>query len=99
MTELQNDLTEIKQTLHVMQDKIDVLELKMSTVNPQCYIFNKPIYTMDMPLSLSAAKSLWPMLEKEFDEYCCKHNITAWTPADSEQFYNEYIRHWRRLAS
>lgn len=94
---MQNDLTEIKQTLHVMQDKIDVLELKMSTISPQCYSIAKPIYTMDMPLSLSAAKSLWPMLEKEFDEYCSKHNITTWTPSDSEQFYNEYVRRWCRL--
>lgn len=91
MSELHNDLTEIKQTLHVMQEKIDVLEFKLSNVNPQCF-------DADMPLSLSAAKSMWPMLEKEFDEYCDKHNITVWTSDDNTNFYNEYVRYWRRLA-
>lgn len=100
MIDTEVELLEIKETLKRMQAHINLLEDRINQVNPQyfwssvtaaspeCY---KPIYTLDMPLSLSAAKAMWPMLEKEFDEYCTKHSVTAWTPTDSENFYNEYI--------
>lgn len=91
------DIEQIKETLSKMQAQIDVLEDRMNTISPQC--FWQPMtaanpecfYAADMPLSLSAARSLWPMLENEFDRYCTEHNITTWTPTDSEQFYNTYI--------
>lgn len=100
MTDTEVELIEIKETLKRMQAHIDILEDKINMTSPHCFLqpftaaspecYN-PIYTMDMPLSLSAAKSMWPYMEKQFDEYCAKHNITTWTPADSENFYNEYI--------
>ena len=101
------DIEQIKETLSKMQAQIDILEDRMNTVNPQCFWSlassaipdcNVPIYSLDYPLSLSAAKSLWPYMEKQFDEYCAKHNITIWTSTDSENFYNEYIGVRRRLA-
>lgn len=94
------ELEQIKETLSKMQAQIDIIEDRMNTINPQCYWPSvtaaspecyKPIYALDMPLSLSAAKAMWPMLEKEFDDYCEKHSVTAWTPTDSENFYREYI--------
>ena len=84
MTDLELDIADIKLTLKMMKEHIKTLETKLDRINPQCF-------TYDAPLSLSAAKSMWPMLEKEFDEYCTKHCLTAWTPADIENFYNEYI--------
>lgn len=91
MTDLELDIADIKLTLKMMQEHINKLEAKIDRVSPQCFIYERPIYTMDMPLPLSAAKTLWPYMEKQFDEYCAKHNVTTWTPSDSEQFYNEYI--------
>lgn len=91
MTDLELDIADIKLTLKMMKEHINTLEAKIDRVNPQCFIYERPIYTMDMPLPLSAAKTLWPYIEKQFDEYCAKHNVTTWKPSDSEQFYNEYI--------
>ena len=94
------ELEQIKETLSKMQAQIDILEEKINLTSPHCFMqpFTaanpecfRPIYTEDMPLSISAARSLWPMLEKEFDRYCLDHKITVWTPSDSEQFYNTYI--------
>lgn len=85
MTELELDIVDIKLTLKMMKEHIKTLETKLDRISPQCF-------TYDAPLSLSAAKSMWPMLEKEFDEYCAEHKITVWTPADSENFYNEFVR-------
>lgn len=88
------DIEQIKETLSKMQAQIDILEDKMNTISPQCFW---PSVTAASPdcftqnLSLSAAKSLWPLLENEFDRYCLDHEITVWTPTDSEQFYKEYI--------
>lgn len=84
MTDLELDIADIKLTLKMMKEHIKTLETKLNRISPQCF-------TYYAPLSLSAAKSMWPMLEKEFDEYCTKHCLTAWTPADIENFYNEYI--------
>jgi len=85
------DLEQIKETLSMMKEHIKTLETKLNRISPQYFTYDTPIYTMDMPLSLSAAKSMWPMLEKEFDDYCAKHGVTAWTPSNSEEFYNTYI--------
>jgi hypothetical protein len=86
------DIEQIKDTLSKMQAQIDILETKFNTINPQCFVYaTRPIYTQDMLLSLSAARSLWPMLENEFDRYCTEHNVTVWTPTDSENFYRECI--------
>ena len=88
------DIEQIKETLSKMQAQIDVLEDKFKCINPQCFLTppcTAPIFQLDYPLSLSAARSMWPMLENEFDRYCTEHNITTWTPSDSEQFYNTYI--------
>ena len=88
------DIEQIKETLSKMQAQIDVLEDKFNCINPQCIISapcTQPIFSLDYPLSLSAARSLWPLLEHEFDRYCTDHEITVWTPEDSEQFYNTYI--------
>lgn len=77
-----------------MQAQIDVLEDKFNCINPQCLLTQPctaPIFQLDYPLSLSAARSLWPYMENEFDRYCLDHKITVWTPTDSEQFYNTYI--------
>ena len=100
MTDAEVELLEIKETLKRMQAHINLLEDRINQVNPQ-YFWSavtsasadcgSPIYSLDYPLSLSAAKSLWPYMEKQFDEYCTKYNITTWTPTDSENFYNEYI--------
>lgn len=107
MTDTEVELLEIKETLKRMQEHINVLEERVEQVNPQCFWslvtsanpdYRFPIYTMDMPLPLSAAKTLWPYMEKQFDEYCAKHNVTTWTPSDSENFYNEYIGVRRRLS-
>lgn len=91
MTDLELDIADIKLTLKMMKEHIKTLETKLNRISPQYFTYDTPIYTMDMPLSLSAAKSMWPMLENEFDEYCAKHGVTAWTPTDSENFYNEYV--------
>lgn len=91
MTDLELDIADIKLTLKMMKEHIKTLETKLNRISPQYFTYDAPIYTMDMPLSLSAAKSMWPMLEREFDDYCLKHGVTAWTPTDSENFYNEYI--------
>lgn len=100
MTDIEVELLEIKETLKRMQANIKALEERVDQVNPQCFWSlvssaipdcNVPIYSLDYPLSLSAAKSLWPYMEKQFDEYCAKHNITVWTSTDSENFYNEYL--------
>lgn len=94
------DIEQIKETLSKMQAQIDMLEDRMNSINPQCYWPSvtaaspdcfRPIYTEDMPLTLSAARELWPLLENEFDRYCLDHKITVWTPTDSEQFYNTYV--------
>lgn len=98
MTDFELDIADIKLTLKMMKEHIKTLETKLNRISPQCFTHDAPIYTMDMPLSLSAAKAMWPMLEKEFDEYCAKYNVTIWTPTDSENFYNEFVRNWRRLA-
>ena len=87
------DIEQIKETLSKMQAHIDVLEDKFNCINPQC-LLTPPCTAPDYPLSLSAAKSMWPMLEKEFDEYCAKHCVTTWTPDDNENFYREFVRCW-----
>lgn len=91
MTDLELDIADIKLTLKMMKEHIKTLETKLNRISPQYFTYDTPMYTMDMPLSLSAAKSMWPMLEREFDEYCAKHGLTSWTPADSDEFYNTYI--------
>ena len=97
MTDVEVELLETKEIIKRMQAQIDILENRINTITPWPTVtaaspacFN-PIYTEDMPLSLSAARSLWPLLENEFDRYCLDHKITVWTPTDSEQFYNTYI--------
>ena len=104
MTDTEIDIKEIKATLKAMQRDIDYLKNmqpipqpfpSVTAASPDC---GSPIYSLDYPLSLSAAKSLWPYMEHDFDEYCAKHGVTAWTPTDSENFYNEFVRNWRRLA-
>lgn len=87
MTDLELDIADIKLTLKMMKEHIKTLETKLNRISPQCF-------THDAPLSLSAAKSMWPMLEKEFDEYCAKHCVTTWTPDDNENFYREFVRCW-----
>ena len=79
------DLEQIKETLSMMKEHIKTLETKLDRISPQCF-------TYYAPLSLSAAKSMWPMLEKEFDEYCAKHCVTTWTSDDNENFYREFVR-------
>lgn len=107
MSQMKTDIEQIKETISKMQAQIDILEDRMNTVNPQCIWPSvtaaspdcfKPIYTEDMPLTLSAARELWPLLENEFDRYCTDHKITVWTPTDSEQFYNTYVGIRSRLA-
>ena len=107
MTDTEVELLEIKETLKRMQANIKLLEERVDQVNPQCFWSpmtaaspdcGSPIYSLDYPLSLSAAKSLWPYMEKQFDEYCMKYNVTTWTPTDSLNFYNEYIGVRSRLA-
>lgn len=93
------DIEQIKETLSKMQAQIDILEDRMNTVNPQCFW---PSVTAASPecyetLSLSAARSLWPMLEHEFDEYCMKNKLTQWTKADTTDFYNKFIRYRSRF--
>ena len=91
MTDLELDIADIKLTLKMMKEHIKTLETKLNRISPQCFTYYAP---MDMQLSLSAAKSMWPMLEKEFDEYCAKHCVTTWTPDDNENFYREFVRCW-----
>lgn len=91
MSHTHTDIEQIKETLSKMQAQINVLEYKFNCVNPQC-MYTTPTLTGDYTVPLSAARSMWPMLEKEFDEYCTKRGVTVWTPNDSEQFYNEFIR-------
>lgn len=91
MTDLELDIADIKLTLKMIKEHIKTLETKLNRISPQYFTYDTPIYTMDKPLSLSAAKSMWPMLEREFDRYCEEHKITEWTPADSDEFYNTYI--------
>ena len=91
MTDLELDIADIKLTLKMMKEHIKTLETKLDRISPQCFTYYAPI---DKPLSLSAAKSMWPMLEKEFDEYCAKHCVTTWTPDDNENFYREFVRCW-----
>ena len=95
MTDLELDIADIKLTLKMIKEHIKTLETKLNRISPQCFTYDAPI---DMLLSLSAAKSMWPMLEREFDDYCVKHGVTTWTPTDSENFYNEFVRNWRGLA-
>lgn len=92
------DIEQIKETLSKMQAQIDIIEDRMNTVNPQCYVTAASPECFTQTLSLSAAKALWPLLENEFDRYCLDHEITVWTPDDNTQFYNEYVRCWSRLA-
>ena len=87
MTDLELDIADIKLTLKMMKEHITTLETKLNRISPQCF-------TYDAPLSLSAAKSMWPMLEKEFDEYCAKNCVTTWTPDDNKNFYREFVRCW-----
>lgn len=91
MTDTEIDIKEIKATLKAMQCDIDYLKNmqpipqpfpSVTAASPDCYNY---------PLSLSAARSQWPMLEHEFDEYCMKNELTQWTKADSLDFYNKYI--------
>ena len=94
MTDTQIEIHEIKETLSKMRAQINILEDRMNktytpfywpsvtAASPDCYNY---------PLSLSAARSQWPMLEHEFDEYCMKNELTQWTKADSLDFYNKYI--------
>lgn len=89
MTDLELDIADIKLTLKMMKEHIKTLETKLNRISPQCFTYYAP---MDKQLSLSAAKSMWPMLEKEFDEYCAKHCVTTWTPDDNENFYREFVR-------
>ena len=104
MTDVEVELLETKEIIKRMQAQIDILEDRINTITPWPTVTSAipdcvyPIYSLDYPLSLSAARSLWPYMEKQFDEYCAKHNITVWTPTDSEQFYNEYIGLRSRLA-
>ena len=98
MTDLELDIADIKLTLKMMKEHIKTLETKLNRISPQCFTYDTPIYTEDMPLTLSAARELWPMLENEFDRYCTDHKITVWTPTDSEQFYNTYVGIRCRLA-
>ena len=95
MTDFELDIADIKLTLKMMKEHIKTLEAKLNRISPQCFTYDAPI---DKPLSLSAARSMWPMLEHEFDRYCTEKEITVWTPADSEEFYNTYIRCRSRLA-
>ena len=95
MTDFELDIADIKLTLKMMKEHIKTLEAKLNRISPQCFTYDAPI---DKPLSLSAARSMWPMLEHEFDRYCTEHEITVWTPSDSEEFYNTYIRCRSRLA-
>ena len=91
MTYTEIDIKEIKATLKTMQRDIDYLKNmqhipqpfpSITAASPECYNY---------PLSLSAARTLWPVLEHEFDEYCMKNELTQWTKADSLDFYNKYI--------
>lgn len=100
MTNIEVELLEIKETLKRMQENINLLESRIDQVNPQCILSTEisaipenvlPIFSLDYPLSLSAARSLWPYMGEQFDEYCAKYNITTWTPTDSQNFYNECI--------
>lgn len=91
MTDFELDIADIKLTLKMMKEHIKTLEAKLNRISPQCFTYDAPI---DKPLSLSAARSMWPMLEKEFDEYCAQHCVTTWTPTDSENFYREFVRCW-----
>ena len=86
MTDFELDIADIKLTLKMMKEHIKTLEAKLNRISTQCFTY------------LSAARSMWPMLEHEFDRYCTEHEITVWTLADSEEFYNTYIRYWSRLA-
>lgn len=91
MTDLELDIADIMLTLKMMKEHIKTLEAKLNRISPQCFTHYAP---MDKPLSLSAARSMWPMLEKEFDEYCAQHCVTTWTPDDNENFYREFVRCW-----
>ena len=91
MTDFELDIADIKLTLNMMKEHIKTLEAKLNRISPQCFTYDAPI---DKPLSLSEARSMWPMLEKEFDEYCAQHCVTTWTPTDSENFYREFVRCW-----
>lgn len=85
MTDTQLDIADIKLTLKMMKEHIRTIETKLDRISPQCFT------QTDDNVPLSAAKSMWPFLEKEFDEYCTKHGVTTWTPDDNTQFFNEYI--------
>ena len=88
------ELEQIKETISKMQAQIDVIEDRIYTLNPQCFSLSITAASPECynyPLSLSAARSQWPMLEHEFDEYCMKNELTQWTKADSLDFYNKYI--------
>ena len=94
------ELEQIKETLSKMQAQIDILEDRMNQVNPQCFWptvtaaspdCRLPLYSLDYPMSLSAARSFYPMLEHEFDAYCMRNKLTVWNSTDSLDFYNKYI--------
>lgn len=91
MTDLELDIADIKLTLKMIKEHIKTLETKLNIISPQCFTHDASI---DKPLSLSAAKSMWPMLEREFDEYCANHCVTTWTSDDNENFYREFVRCW-----
>ena len=88
------DIEQIKETLSKMQVQIDAIEDRIYTLNPQCFSMSITAASPEcftQNLSLSAARSMWPMLENEFDKYCADHEITVWTPEDNNRFYQEYI--------
>lgn len=88
MTQIEIDILQLRDELNFLKQRVATLENQQVTfptvtaASPYCYTYL---------VALSAAKASWPMLENEFDEYCAKHNVTAWTQTDSEQFYREYI--------
>jgi hypothetical protein len=88
MTQHEIDRLEIWEAINTLKSRIEALENQ--TVHfPTVTAANPDIYTY--PMSLSAAKASWPMLENEFDEYCAKHSVTSWGYQDSVNFYNTYV--------
>lgn len=57
MTDFELDIADIKLTLKMMKEHIKTLEAKLNRISPQCFTYDAPI---DKPLSLSAARSMWP---------------------------------------
>lgn len=97
MSQMKTDIEQIKETISKMQAQIDVIEDRIYTLNPQCFSMSitaaspECFTQLDTPLSLSAARSLYPMLQHEFDNYCMRNKLTVWTSTDSLDFYNKYI--------